>query len=165
MRDEAILIFLDEFPSASSARYGHAILLRDVLRAIGIHPILMSTHTGAPNAIRSRYRSSGTDEDPKWCHLITRLPKFHTELRTEELTPYFCASERPLVAFYMIEMGSESDIGEMVCYVQRKLQIKKKVAWTKSSIFQLCQLFRSSDDEKSADSSLHPLVGEHFVSL
>ena len=93
--------------------------------------------------------SSNTDENTKWCHLITRLPQFHSSKSSSEMPPYLCASERPLVALYMSEMAHDASIDEIIKTVRQKLQSKKRTAWLSTPVFQLCQLFRTSKDVNS----------------
>jgi len=159
--ESGFLVFLDEVPRRSSTLHGNIVILRDLLRAAGISPILMSTHSGAQNSVRVASGSSGTDEDPEWCRLITRLPQYHSS-DPLNMTPYFCASERPLVALYMSQMPRNATVDDIVSTVKKKLQTKKRRAWLANPVFQLCQLFRSSVDVGSTHPTTHQLVGEHF---
>ena len=157
-----MLVFLDEIPSTGNSDYSLFISLRDVLRALGISPVLMSTHTGAQNAIVQGSESSGSDADPDWCGLITRLPRFHTTKPTDEI-PYLSPLERPLVASYLSEFDlAETSLDQIVETVQSRLQRKKSSAWTENPVFQLCQLFRAQVDHNATDLTTYQLVGKHF---
>ena len=161
-RQSKFLVFLDEVPPSGQLYHAEIVLFRDLLRAVGICPTLMSTHSGAQNAVMSGPGSSKTDENTKWCHLITRLPQFHSSKSSSEMPPYLCASERPLVALYMSEMAHDASIDEIIKTVRQKLQSKKRTAWLSTPVFQLCQLFRTSKDVNSLDHTTHRLVGKHF---
>ena len=159
---EPLLVFLDEIPSTGNSDYSLFISLRDVLRALGISPVLMSTHTGAQNAIVQASDSSSTDADPDWCGLVTRLPRFHTTKPTAEI-PYLSPLERPLVASYLSDLGTaETSFDQIVETVQVRLQRKKSSAWTENPTFQLCQLYRAQVDHNATDLTTYQLVGKHF---
>ena len=96
---EPMLVFLDEIPPLENSDHWLFVRLRDVLRALGISPVAMSTHTGAQNGIIQGSDSSSADSDPHWCRLVTRKPRFHTTKPAGEI-PYHCPLERPLVASY-----------------------------------------------------------------
>ena len=101
------------------------VFLRDLLRAIGIAAVLMSTHSGAHKAVRSGSGSSNTYEDSRWCDLITRLPRFHSSKPVADMSPYLCGSERPLIAQFISEMARDISIDDMVSTIRKKLQRKK----------------------------------------
>ena len=163
-RQSKFLVFLDEVPPSRQPYHAEIVLFRDLLRGVGICPTLMSTHSGAQNAVMAGPTSSNTDENTKWCDVITRLPQFHSSKSSSEMPPYLCASERPLVALYMSEMAHDASIDEIIKTVRRKLQSKKHTAWLSLStpVFQLCQLFCTSEDVDSLDHTTHRLVGKHF---
>ena len=113
-RQSKFLVFLDEVPPSRQPYHAEIVLFRDLLRAVGICPTLMSTYSGAQNAVMAGPASSNTDENTKWCDLITRLPQFHSSKSSSEMPPYLCASERPLVALYMSEMAHDASIDEII---------------------------------------------------
>ena len=161
------LVFLDETPTQDDVeKFQSVMLLRDILRAIGVCPVLMSTHTGAQNAIYKSKLSSGSEKNPPWCYVVTQLPAFHS--KPEKIAgTYITPTERPLVAHYMTTMDEQqrTNLLKVVEEVQYRLQVKKMVAWTDNPIFQLCQLFRTKEDEQSSDRTTHQLVGRHFGHL
>ena len=71
-RQSKFLVFLDEIPPSRQPYHAEIVLFRDLLRGVGICPTLMSTHSGAQNAVTAGPASSNTDEKTKWCDLITR---------------------------------------------------------------------------------------------
>ena len=156
------LVFLDEIPPLGNADHWLFVRLRDVLRALGISPVVMSTHTGAQNAFIQGSDSSSTDSDPHWCRLVTRMPRFHTTKKPSEI-PYLCPLERPLVASYLSELdGTETSLDEIIESVQLRLQRKKPSAWKENPVFQLCQLFRAEVDLHATHVTTYRLVGKHF---
>lgn len=69
------LVFMDEAPPESN-RVGFFVVIsmRNIMRALGIAPILMSTHTGAHNAVPTRGADSRGGESNTWVHLVSKLP-------------------------------------------------------------------------------------------
>jgi hypothetical protein len=73
--DHHFLDFMDEVaPAIYPKSFFFAMSLRNILRALGISPILMSTHTGAQNAVPARGADSRGDTSTLWVYLITELP-------------------------------------------------------------------------------------------
>ena len=156
-----IFVFVDEVPREgnSSANF-NAIALRNFLRAIGIVPVLMSTHSGSHNAILSNADSRDeTETNPPWCLVITKLPA-----RVTANDGYLYQTERPLVERILSTLPTEqkASLASCVFAVRDHLLPAKKNTWRKSPIFQLCQLFRSTKDPSDRNLCSHLLVGDHF---
>lgn len=165
---KTLLVFLDEVPPADSSdkQFVFVMLLRNVLRALGVKPILMSTHSGAINAVKNAVKlgsdsRSGT-EDAFWCHVFVDLPKYQTGPGAAEENPWLVPTERPLVAAYMEEGEEKTDLGTIVSYIQQKLQRSKKLAWLDNPALQLCQLLRSKESHRIKGIYKHRIVGHHF---
>jgi hypothetical protein len=158
-------VFLDEVPDkVDNDSFYDVVLLRDVLRAIGICPILMSTHSGAQNAVPTGTNSRG-GADHLWCRVFSRLPRYHN---TEEIlgqNKWLLKTERPLVASLMVEHSQKEKLSEIVDMVMEYMQERKVQAWKNKPVFQLCQFFRTKADENIKASDSHELVGKHFGRL
>lgn len=160
------LVFLDEVPPMSSREsFMNVVVLRDVLRTIGICPILMSTHTGAHNAVPSG-GDSRAKEGETWCRVFLQLPQFHATEPAYRTNPWLKKTERPLVARLVIDYNADGlSLVGLVQELRKQLQQRKNGAWTAKPIFQLCQLFRTKAAEDDAASDSHALVGQHFGQL
>lgn len=133
------IVFLDEVPP--KARYRDAIMLRDFLRAIGVVPVLMSTHIGAHNAIGRGNDSRDDHEVPNlWCRVVVKLPANHGF----QSKGYAFKTERPLVCNMVSTLPDQASLKDCVQEVRNKFRNAKRNAWDRCSLFQLCQLFRSS---------------------
>mmetsp|Transcript_18405 Transcript_18405/g.27343 ORF Transcript_18405/g.27343 Transcript_18405/m.27343 type:complete len:464 (-) Transcript_18405:472-1863(-) len=137
-----------------------ALALRNFLRAIGIVPILMSTHSGSHHAIASGCdsRTAGDTVKP-WCRVMTVLPA-----SCAETSGYLMKTERPLVAQIVLKLSEteQRDLGTCVWAIREHLLTTKVSAWRKSAVFQLCQLLRSTANPRNRTFCSHRLVGEHF---
>lgn len=172
-------VFLDEVPPLSTRKgseFWKVILLRDTLRAMGVAPILMSTHTGAENCIPIG-EDSRTDQGPLlWARIYTSPPSFQSALKkrsdiaTRASLSLLLPTERPLIAKIAVNTlnpacESITNLTRLVSLVKTELQKTKRNAWLSSPLFQLCQLFRSREDQESEADSCHKLVGTHFGHL
>ena len=157
-------VFLDEIPPSKNNQNFAALALRNFLRAIGIAPILMSTHSGSHNALPvgadSRGRAVGYEVPPLWCHVMTKLPRQCREVDYK----YKTNDERPLIAQILstLPASDKANLQTSVNCVRNFLLGSKPNAWRRTPIFQLCLLFRSTRHEQDRDLCSHRLVGEHF---
>ena len=160
---KTLLVFLDEVPSSesSSSEFEEVMILRNVLRAVGVRPILMSTHSGSINAIKKGTDSRIAEEDEEWCRVYVDLPQYQPNPSSKEANPWRVPTERPLVSAWM-EENEEKDISRVVEIIQRKLQKAKRLAWLRNPALQLCQLFRSKTSVVVPDCYKHRIVGYHF---
>ena len=161
------LVFLDEVPSLQALRkFSLVMLLRNILRAAGVCPILMSTHSGVVNAVTQGENSRSDEANPLWCKVFVRLPPYVADKDIFEKNPWIIRSERPLVACLMTSFAEKYDATQIVDMVKKRLQSQKPKAWKDNPAMQLCQLFRTkSGDETSADvipECKHMVVGTHF---
>lgn len=157
-RKKPLFVFLDEVPTKD--KFLNAIILRDCLRAAGVVPILMSTHSGAHNAIPRGGDSRGDDVPQIWCQVISKLPANHAFQKHGVAV----STERPLVydLCARLKPNEQNDLSTCVKHVRKHFRTTKPQAWDNSSLFQLCQLFRSSADEDMPMNNSHRLVGHHF---
>jgi hypothetical protein len=166
-QSDPFLIFLDETPALdsddSTGVYQLVNLFRNVLRAIGICPILMSTHSGVHNAVKENRISRRDVQNDYRCLVITRLLQYYGT-SGKSSCKYLSKTERPYVAAMLSEMEN-ADLGVAIFDIQSRLQTSKSGAWIKTPIFQLCQLFRSEKDKKCTATTAHSLVREHFAHL
>jgi hypothetical protein len=161
-----MLVFLDEVPGKESTdAFEEVVLLRDVLRAIGICPILMSTHSGAQNAVPTGNNSRNSADGPSWCRVFSRLPRYHNTQEILGQNKWLWKSERPLVASLMVDHPEKDNLSAIVTMVMNNMQQRKVQAWKDKPVFQLCQLFRTKADEDVKASDSHELVGKHFGRL
>lgn len=162
------MVFLDEIPSRLKdlQAFDLVMALRNVLRAAGISPILMSTHSGSINAVTTSAQSREDDDNPVWCKIYVNLPKYVPDKETKAANTWVVPSERPWVATLMIEHQEKLDVQGIVPMLQVKIQRAKRKAWAEDPVFQLCQLFRTkSGSETSEDISpecKHLVVGTQF---
>mmetsp|Transcript_37554 Transcript_37554/g.52950 ORF Transcript_37554/g.52950 Transcript_37554/m.52950 type:complete len:438 (+) Transcript_37554:104-1417(+) len=118
----------------------------------------MSTHSGSHNAIPSGADSRTGDHIPKlWCRVLTTLPR-----RVTPVFSYVGVTERPLIAYLAKKSSDQENLHQVVLELRQKLKATKIGAWTKTPVFQLCQLFRSTRDAQNRNLCSHKLVGEHF---
>lgn len=133
-------------------------MLRDCLRAVGVVPILMSTHSGSHTAGSTDSRIAA-DGPPLWCRIITKLPRFYSQHPPSDAFQLL-PTERPLVQ-KMVE--GKSDLASSVAHVRTYFQRSNRPAWTADPVFQLCQLFCSRQEKAKNSSALADrLVGVHF---
>lgn len=95
------LVFVDEVPARGTvhqdASFRRAILLRNLLRAIGVSPILMGTHLGAQNAVGNASRTDDPNPNEAWATIITSLPKFVFPPHCTDRPSFLIDTDRPLV--------------------------------------------------------------------
>jgi hypothetical protein len=182
------LVFMDEIPAAKKMGFHEAINLRNVLRALKICPILMSTHTGAQNAIPQYGASRGGLRTQPWIYIISKLPKNIVGSTTSDLLNQHQDKElvaflrdcfkcdRPLVCRVLSESLSElhstSATGvHAVQFILRRILNElwetKKSAWTEYPLAQLAMTFKVDTGLGKADGveEAHKIVGTHFGSL
>ena len=125
-KGDKLLVFLDEVPSSesSNSHLDLVILLRNVLRAAGVSPILMSTHAGSIGAVRKISDSRGSAE--RWCRVFVELPKYQPpDPKTFEENPWLVPTERPLVAARMVHNITEKmNISKIVDQIQQPLMVE-----------------------------------------
>jgi hypothetical protein len=162
-KEENMLVFLDEVPGGDSRWFSEVMVLGNVLRAIGICPILMSTNSGAQNAVQSGTNSRDGDRGV-WCRVFVKLPKFQTPPQNPAASGWLGENERPLISTLVLQHCSV-ELTPLVRLCGRYLQERKRKAWTGNPAFQLCQLFRTKKAEGSEEKAAHKLVGQHFGSF
>lgn len=160
---KTLLVFLDEVPSSESSndQFEEVMLLRNVLRAVGVKPILMSTHTGSINAVKKGTDSRGPEEARFWCHVYVDLPQYQSDPSSKGANPWRVPTERPLISAWM-EEDKENDLSRVVKNMHSKLQQAKGQAWLHNPALQLCQLFRTKASAVVPDCYKHRIVGYHF---
>ena len=161
-------MFLDEVPSeeAHCEMFHLVMVLRNILRAAGVCPILMSTQSGlvATGSVASHENSRNSGEDPFWCRIVVRLPPYVADQDTFVNNPWLIPSERPLVASLMAAFPEKENASKIVDMVKDRLQRQKPNAWRACPALQLCQLFRttSGHSEDILPECKHQVVGTHF---
>jgi hypothetical protein len=187
------LVFVDEAPPESNRTgFFNVISLRNILRALGITPILMSTHTGAHNAVPTKGDDSRGGEGKTWVHLIAKLPGavgpeqgFGALSGRENLAAFFreaATLDRPLVSNMLQVFLADSNANEkkehtdeedstvllrLLHTIATHLWTVKKKAWTTDSFPQLMQLVKVEQDVVTNPRSrgridAHQIVGHHF---
>jgi hypothetical protein len=147
---QRFLVFVDKAPPESD-RPGFFVVisLRDILRALGITPILMSTHAGAHTAVPTRSADSRAGESSTWVHFITKLPGtvaqgncFDALSGKENIAAFFreaAALDRPLVTNMLQvfvaghdEQENEDDVSvlqQLLHAIAKHLWAVKREAW------------------------------------
>lgn len=162
IKHKKYLVFLDEVPPKGHDDYRLVLCLRDILRSLGIAPILMSTHTGAQDYIGNTPRVT----IDVWAWVVSSLPKF--EPFPADSSNILVENERPMVLRFARRRLAEgqTSLREIIHNLQRYLQERKNEAWTASPALQLVQLFPTDVDVNGESfASAHKLVGHHFGTL
>lgn len=162
------LFFLDEVPAKrdQSEKFALALFFRDLLRSLGIAPILMSTHSGAENYIEEASRS----DDSLWVKIITRLPPFKVsgglQLQDSHLA-VFETSERPLVSALAADFFQKGlNLAQVVARIRVSIQQSKPTPWTSAPSLQLMQSFATKlVFTTNTYKNVHHVVGKHFGSV
>ena len=164
IQEKTFLVFLDEVPKKDNIKmFNSALCLRNILRYLGIAPILMSTHTGAQEYVGDSSRGIALP----WVHLISILPPYQGSfpLEQEKLN---LENERPLVLKLALRAASigKNTVKETVRFIRKELQKRKISAWITSPALQLVQLFCTQGKfGKEKVPNAHRLVGHHFGNL
>ena len=153
---EEVIVFLDEFPRKNDRIFSNCVLFRDVLRAVGCAPIIMSTHSGAQNAAPLNQHSRGVAS--VWVRIFCKTLQYQPDPVTGN-SPFLIDTERPLVATRVESINSLEELSRQVLDMKKYLQAAKPQAWDNK--FQLVTLFRSLP-ESSGKHITHQLVGSHF---
>ena len=170
------VVFIDETPPdeySGRSRFEEAVGLRNALRALGICPVLMSTHSGALNAV-TLGGSSGKENEKIWCTVVSALPTYVPPQQRPALSKprealwnlISGSGERPRVKRWVLEFLKADDTDDsednyelldaLLTHVQGLLHTTKPSAW--EGQFQLAQLMGGDvEGEKS-----HCLIGGHF---
>lgn len=164
--DPSPLVFIDEAPDEHSQGFNTTILLRNVLRAFNIAPIVMSTHTGAMNALNLTGDSRGGRENI-WCRLFVKLPPYiAADDKVYTDNPCLSKTERPWIAKMMVDdIPEKTSLTKIVVAVQETIQKHKPMAWECPAL-QLYQLFRCKKSGSASTlaqmATMHRVVGSHF---
>jgi hypothetical protein len=159
------LVFIDEVPPAEEEGFLSAMKLRDILRSLGIAPILMSTHSGAHSAVRKRFADSRGGDPYRWVHISCQLgPALWTDETPKQGTALDLVAQsldRPLVKQLAIEGIKQvnpeaSELAKLqgaIRYIGMRLYETKKEVWTRSPIAQVAQLVYAPNVEEMKGAS------------